>query len=940
MRTVADGVRLLLTALVLTAVAASFFPDAAPATMLMAAILLLGLVMIAFTLMGGMEAVIWIEVAQLGVYLVGAAAAAIVLAGKIPGGVSAALELGREHEKLRFFSFAFDPTATYTFWGGVIGGCFLTMSTHGTDQYLVQRYLCTEGPRPARRALLTSGAVVLIQFAGFLFIGLLLYTFYRPFESGYALTGDRVLPDFLAHHLPTPIAGLVVAAILAAALSSSLNAIAATALTDLYRPLVPGASDSHQLAVSRVFTLVAGLAQIGVAIAIRNQPRTALDFALSVASLLNGPVLGVFLLAALSKRAGTTAALGGMAAGLAAVLAVWLGTKVWWPWYAAIGATTAVVVGLAISATARSRRALAALAVLSLLLGSSCASLPKRSSDLTLDEKVGQLVVVMANGRFRNEDSPEWRELLRQVRENGVGGIVWSTSDPLEAAHDARRLLAASRIPLLFAADLETGTGWRFEDVTSYPSAMALGATGEPKLAERLARVQGEEARALGVGQVYAPVADVNVNPGNVVINTRSFGEDPEQVARFVAAFVRGSRGAGVLATVKHFPGHGDTAVNSHLALPVLAASRERIERVELVPFRAAIEAGVESVMVAHLAVPAVDATPAPPRAAAADADAGDSPAGGPPPTVPASVSEALIDGLLRRELGFSGLVLLDAVDMKGLTAHYEAGEACVRALLAGADVLLKPDDPDAVIAAVKAAVASGRIPRERLDAAVDRVLAAKRKYAAPPASDDEISRIVDREEHRALAAEVARRAVTLIRQENGDLPVPRDARLLHLVVSDRSDMRDGVELDRELRRRLTVPHETRLIDPRSTEAEIPLLVDAGSAADVVLVSIFVRTRAEADVLAMPAVARDVLSRLAEESGARRIVVAFGSPYALADVPALTTVLAAYGGQPIMQRAVAAALFGEEEIGGTLPVTIPGVAPIGTRVARAAEATQ
>jgi beta-N-acetylhexosaminidase len=465
---------------------------------------------------------------------------------------------------------------------------------------------------------------------------------------------------------------------------------------------------------------------------------------------------------------------------------------------------------------------------------------------------------------------------------------------------------------------------------------MALGATGDPQLAEKLARAQGEEARALGIGQVYAPVADVNVDPANVVINTRSFGEDPAEVAKFVAAFVRGSRAAGVLATAKHFPGHGDTAINSHLALPVLGASRERIEQVELVPFRAAIEAGAEAVMVAHLAVPALDPAPAPRRRSAVDADAGAADSGD-ALTVPASVSAPMIDGLLRQELRFSGLVLVDAVDMQGLTAHYEEGEACVRALLAGADVLLKPDDPDAAIAAVRAAVTSGRLSSERLDAAVDRVLAAKRRYAGPPASDEEISRIVDREEHRTLAAEIARRAVTLIRQAEGDLPLSRDARLLHLVVSDRSDMKDGVELDRELRRRLSVPHETRLIDPRSTEAEIPLIVEAGGAADVVLVSIFVRTRSEADILAMPAVAREALRRLGEESPARRIVVAFGSPYVLADAPALTTAFAAYGGQPVMQRAMAAALFGEAAVEGTLPVTIPGVAPIGARVARAAE---
>jgi beta-N-acetylhexosaminidase len=570
---------------------------------------------------------------------------------------------------------------------------------------------------------------------------------------------------------------------------------------------------------------------------------------------------------------------------------------------------------------------------MALMLAGGCASVVRDASDLTLEQKVGQLVFVASNGRFRNEDSPEWRELLRQVRENGVGGIIWSTSGPLEAAHDARRLLAHARVALLFSADLETGTGWRFSDITSWPSAMAIGATGDPNLAERLGRVQATEARALGIGQVYAPVADVNVHPDNAVINTRSFGEDPEEVGRFVAAFVRGVQAGGTLATAKHFPGHGDTAINSHLALPVLGASRERLDRVELAPFRAAIDAGVGAVMVAHVAVPALDATPAPRRAATPAEEAGDG------ETVPASLSPRMVEGLLRGELKFSGLVVADAIDMKALTNHYDPGEASVLALLAGVDVLLKPDDPDAVIDAVTSAVRSGRLPRERLDAAVDRVLSAKRRWAAPPASDDEISRVLDRAEHRALAEEIARRAVTLIRQEGGaDLPLPRDARVLHLVVSDRIEMKDGVVLDGELRRRLTGAHETRLLDPRSTEAEIPLVVEAGSAADIVVISLFLRAVTESESVTMPAVAREALARLSSESSAPRIAVAFGSPYVLAEVPDSSTAIAAYGSQPLMQKAVAAALFGEAEISGRLPVTIPGVAARGTGISRAAEA--
>ena len=345
MRTVADGVRLLLTAFVLAAVYAAVSGNANVDAAVAGAIVLIGTVMILFTLIGGIEAVIWVEVVQLLVYIAGAAAAAAVLLGSIPGGWEAARAIGGAHGKLQVFHFEWDFTRPFTFWAGLIGGCFLTMSTHGTDQYLVQRYLCTNRPGKATAALLASGAVVLLQFTGFLLIGLLLFAFYRPFENGWVLDGDRVFPDFIANHLPAGLTGLVVAAIFAAAMSSSLNAIAATAVSDLYRPVVPNRDDRHYLSVSRWLTLLAGLAQIGVALAIRGQTRSALDTALAVASILNGPVLGVFLLGFFSRRAGTTAAFAGMAAGLVAVVAVWQLTPIAWPWYTLVGSMTTLAAG-------------------------------------------------------------------------------------------------------------------------------------------------------------------------------------------------------------------------------------------------------------------------------------------------------------------------------------------------------------------------------------------------------------------------------------------------------------------------------------------------------------------------------------------------------------------------------------------------------------------
>jgi solute:Na+ symporter, SSS family len=367
MRNIADGIRLLLTAIVLAAVYASFNPGADQTTIIIGSIVLLGVVMIIFTFYGGMEAVIWVEVVQLVIYIGGAVAAAVVLVQNIDGGWSTALSVGQQFDKFDVFDFNLDFAKTYTFWGGLIGGCFLTMSTHGTDQYLVQRYLCTSKPAAASTALLTSGAVVLAQFIGFLFIGALLFAFYHPFDSPqYAQAGvagsgvpgtfpflkpDQVFPNFITEHMPAGLSGLVVAAIFAAALSSSLNSIAATAINDLYKPFAKAVSDKQLLKLSGILTVIIGIVQILVAIAFMATGESALNLALSVASLFNGPVLGVFLVGTFLKQAREIHALTGMLASTALMIYILLafngfvpGPRIAWPWYALIGSLTTVLI--------------------------------------------------------------------------------------------------------------------------------------------------------------------------------------------------------------------------------------------------------------------------------------------------------------------------------------------------------------------------------------------------------------------------------------------------------------------------------------------------------------------------------------------------------------------------------------------------------------------
>ena len=561
-----------------------------------------------------------------------------------------------------------------------------------------------------------------------------------------------------------------------------------------------------------------------------------------------------------------------------------------------------------------------------------CASVPRPTvpdvADLTLDEKIGQLFVVPAHGVFMNEASPVYTALLRHVRENRVGGVLWYVSDVYETAWLNHRLQAEARVPLLVSADLEAGIGMRFENTTGWPAAMALAATGDPALAELEGRTVAREAKAIGINHIFAPVADVNVDPGNPVINARSFGEEPHEVARYVAAFVRGVQSEGLLACAKHFPGHGDTHVDSHRSLPVLKVDRARLDAVELVPFRAAIDAGVASVMTGHLAVPSLDSRPV----AVRDAEAAEreNPYGAPAAeiardaTVPASLSPALIEGVLRTDLAFDGLVVTDAFDMGGLVAHYDAGEAAVRAIEAGNDQIVKSADVDAAIAAVKAAVSSGRLPQARIDASVRRILAAKRRAAILPGTQEEIFLTVDSPANREAAAAIAQRAITLVREQPGILPFSREARVLVVHVSDFAEPATPLtRFNDAIAERTGVAPDSILLDARATADDAALVAEAAANSDVVVLALAVRARSGEGHMAVPAAARGAIESL--QGNARIVAIAFGSPYVLRDLPFLTTYLCAWGVQPVMQSAAAAALFGEAPIGGHLPVTIPGL---------------
>ncbi len=533
---------------------------------------------------------------------------------------------------------------------------------------------------------------------------------------------------------------------------------------------------------------------------------------------------------------------------------------------------------------------------------------------MSLEEKVGQVLFTTYYGGFTSTDSEAYAKMMHDVNDLHVGGFINIThgsplgyvkSQAYPTAVLTNQLQSKSKLPLLFGADFERGTVMRLDEGTSFPTAMALAAGGNPKDAYEMGKTTALEARAVGIQWIYSPVSDVNNNPGNPIINTRSFGENPQRVAEFVSEFVRGVQENGGIATAKHFPGHGDTASDSHIDLPVIKADRERLEHLELVPFRAAIAAGVGSIMTGHLSVPALE----------------------PDPTTPATLSSRILTDLLRKQLGFEGLVITDAMDMGGITVRYAPGDAAVRAFVAGADALLMPPVPEAAYDALLAAAKSGQISQERLDASVRRILLAKAKLGLDK------NRLVDvnalnadfgRTEWQAEAQEISDRGVTLLRDTPHRLPLDETKPTRGLLVSLYADPEPypGEDLERELRARcdslIALRADTKFV--RADTLKLP----PTDQYDVVILALFVRVSDRKGDVDVPADQMPLINQI-YKTGKPVITVGLGSPYLIEKFPQAETWLSAFGISDVAQISVARALFGQIPVQGHLPVTIPGV---------------
>ncbi|MFZ0307689.1 MAG: glycoside hydrolase family 3 N-terminal domain-containing protein [Candidatus Sulfotelmatobacter sp.] len=569
---------------------------------------------------------------------------------------------------------------------------------------------------------------------------------------------------------------------------------------------------------------------------------------------------------------------------------------------------------------------------------------------LTLEEKVGQVFMIWCRASFLNVENPEYLQLREAMDKYHVGSFAMTVhvdgpfllrSEPYEAAELLNRLQSDSKLPLLFAADFERGVPMRLMGATVFPHAMAFGGDGKAEDAEAFGRITAEESRAIGIHWNFFPDADVNSNPANPIINTRSFGEDPKQVGDLVVAYIKGAHEGGMLTTVKHFPGHGDTATDSHLGVASVNVDRAHLDSIELPPFRQAIAAGVDAVMVAHVTVPALD----------------------PDPNHVATISPVIVSDLLEKQLGFKGIVVTDALDMAGLTHLFanNIGRAAVEAFKAGNDLLLIPADFPASYNAMVQAVRAGEISRERLDRSVLKILKTKASLGLQDGRLVDlgaIATVVGKPKNLAFGQQVAQDAVTLVRDNGKVLPLKSSVayqgtakaalpyttqeethnQVVAVLFSDDMRTDSGRAFGREFRARIP---DARVIyvDPRVAAGLSDEVLKAVEEAKTVVAAVYVIPTAGkvGNTIAMADATGVLLQQLLDRAAEKTEVIAMGNPYLAADFPKIENYMCTFSNATVSEIAAVKALFGESAIRGHLPVSIPNVAQRGAGIERPAQ---
>lgn len=533
---------------------------------------------------------------------------------------------------------------------------------------------------------------------------------------------------------------------------------------------------------------------------------------------------------------------------------------------------------------------------------------------LSLREKIGQMVMMRMSGEFTNLNSEKFAESRRQVEENRLGGFIVFRGEANSIAALTNEMQRISKLPLLFAADYERGLRMQLRTGTPFTTNMGVGATGDVLAAYRQGKIIAEEMRAIGVNWLFAPVADINNNPDNPVINIRSFGANPEKVGEFAAALAKGVRDGGALATLKHFPGHGDTATDSHIGLAKISANKTQLEAVELVPFKTAIGDGVDAVMTAHLAVPQVT---------------GDD--------VPATLNPKISNDILRKELGFKGIITTDAMEMGAIKKNYSDEKSVVMAVLAGADIVLLPADAKKTIDAIEAAVKSGELTEARIDESVRRLLSAKYRLGLTEnrlVDLAKVNQVVEKSENVREANATAEKSITLLRNADNILPMTAEKanKTLFVVIAADDDPIEGIALIPEIMRRAPKAKIIRL-DLRSTKDEYEKVLEQAKQFDSIILAPFVKRAALKGTVALPENQTKFVREMIDLKKPVA-VVAFGSPYLIRQFPEVKTYVVTYAIEEVAQTAAVRTMFGEVPFTGKLPVSVPGIFEIGAGISR------
>ena len=529
---------------------------------------------------------------------------------------------------------------------------------------------------------------------------------------------------------------------------------------------------------------------------------------------------------------------------------------------------------------------------------------------MTIEEKAGQMIVGRYSGYFVNRHSEYFKELEKLIVERKIGGLIIFGGEVYETAILTNTFQKLAKIPLLIASDFERGAGNQIKRAIEFPPLMAMGAAGSEELVYLMGKITALEGRAMGIHMTYAPVVDVNINPENPIINTRSFGEDPELVSRLAKAFIKGCQENGVIATAKHYPGHGDTDLDSHTHLPTVNADLERLEKIELYPFRQAVEAGVQAIMTAHLYVPALDPTP----------------------NLPATLSPVILTDLLRKKFGFKGIIVTDAMEMGGITTRYEPEEAALMAVKAGVDMVLLPPKTNEVIDALIQAVKSGEIPEERINVSVKRILEAKARIGLHRnrlVDVEPLSETIARNERVRIAERMFESSMTLVKNVGDILPLSDASKSIAVfsLSSDPGDYFAGRAFVREVEKRCQNV-VSFYADSATGDEFIQEAVKIAEKAEVMVFALFSNLSAWKGSVDLEPRHIKLVKEMVE--GERPVVVvSFGSPYFLRHFPDVDSYLCAYRNVPEAQVAAVKAVFGEIDVRGKLPVSLPGLFPIG-----------